>query len=354
MVVVGEFWAAPTDDRGARMSELRQDVTTGEWVVFATERAKRPHDFTPSSFARKGPPPQEQCPFCPGREEMTPPEVARLPGRSQKEAWSVRVVPNRFAALSPEGKPHHGLRDGHFPWMSGSGAHEVVIETPVHDISPAQMSEEDMIAVFMVYRGRYRALQKLPGVKAIVIFKNHGERAGTSLAHPHSQIIASPVEPPLVRRKLEVARQYFVDSKSSLYRDLVRWEVERGDRVLFRSEGFTAFHPHASRWPFETWICSSEGAPPCFGRASDQAIAQAALSTRRAIKMLYAGLGEVPFNYVIFTLPIEEESAPWFSWHIQIVPRLTTPAGFELGSGMYINTALPEQTAAFLRDAAGV
>lgn len=332
------------------MPELREDLATKDWVVFATERARRPHDFRRAKAgAEEAVEHAADCPFCPGNESLTPGETERLllPGSSQ---WNVRVVANRFPAFVPDGDPHRSVRADHFRSMRATGAHEVVIETPHHGRAIPDLSDAEITLVFAAYQRRYHALRRLPGMEVVIIFKNYGEAAGTSLTHPHSQIVAAPVETPAVRRKYQVARDHYEEWGTCLYCDLRDWERAAAERVVFETSHFIAVHPYASRWPFETWILPLQHTPS-FGSAAPDQLAEAALATRRILRVLRGALGDPPFNYVVHTAPAGDEERPYFLWHIQIVPRLTVAAGFEMGSGMYINTALPEETAAFLRDA---
>lgn len=331
------------------MPELREDLTTKDWVVLATERARRPHDFRRVEPRAAAVDYAADCPFCPGNESQTPGEIERLRLAGSNQ-WSLRVVPNRFPAFVRDGDPHRAVHADHFRSMHATGAHEVIIETPHHGRALPDLSDAEIALVFEGYQRRYGALRSLPGMEVVIIFKNYGEAAGTSLMHPHSQIIAAPVATPAVRRKYEVARDHYEEWGTCLYCDVRDWERAAGDRVIFETSHFIAIHPYASRWPFETWILPLQHTPS-FGSATPDQLAEAALATRRILRLLRAALGDPPFNYVVHTAPVGDEERPYFLWHIQIVPRLTVAAGFEMGSGMYINTALPEQTAAFLRDA---
>jgi UDPglucose--hexose-1-phosphate uridylyltransferase len=326
------------------MSQLRRDPTTREWVIIATERAARPHSFQRTPEPR--PTSREGCPFCPGQESKTPPEVLVY---AQDGGWRVRVVPNLYAALTPGGSTERQIADGHFMAMDGVGAHEVVIETPDHDRPMALMSDEEVLAILRAYQERYRALKESPNVSFVVIFKNHGARAGTSLDHPHSQIVATPIAPLRVRRKFEIATDYYDARGSCLYCDVVKWEREAGKRVVAENDGFVVIHPYASRSPFETWILPKTH-QPCFDFAEEQGLLDLARVLRTTLRKIYHALGDPDFNYILHTAPVDDEDNPYFLCHIQIVPRLTTVAGFEMGSGIYINTALPEDTARFMRE----
>jgi len=330
------------------MSELRRDPTTLEWVIIADERATRPHELVRAVTEPPALEFDDRCPFCPGHEHMTPPEVLTqvLPG--SERSWDLRVVPNRYPALRPDAPFEEG-GDEFFPRFSGAGAHEVVIDTPIHNRELALMEDREVEGVLQVYQQRYNALKTDPLVKLVIIFKNKGAVAGTSLAHPHSQIVATPMEPPLVRRRYNVARTYYAGCGRCLYCDIVEKERAEGLRVVMETECFVAFHPFASRWPFETWIlpknhCSS------FGDAPAEELQDLAPLLRSLLGALQRKLGDPDYNLVVHSAPTSNSVKPYYQWHFQIVPRLTTAAGFEIGSGMHINTALPEETAAFIRD----
>lgn len=329
------------------MPKLRQDPTTKEWVIFATERAKRPHDFVKRGSPGKTQISKADCPFCPGNEALTPPEIFAL--RKDATPWTVRVIPNKFAALVPDGTTEHREVGHIYREMDGVGAHEVIVEAPEHDQMLALMAESQILDVLKVYRQRYLALRAEPWAKLILIFRNHGESAGTSLAHPHSQLIATPVVPKDIRRKYEVATAYYDDTNRCLYCDIVASEREIGERVLFETEHFVVFHPFASHSPFETWIAPKKH-QPSFGQVPEADFAELARVLKRTLSALHQSLSGPDYNYVVHSAPVEDELKSFYLWHIQIIPRLTKAAGFELGSGMSINTALPEETAKFMRE----
>ena len=330
------------------MSELRRDPTTLEWVIIAHERAIRPHQLVQKNAEPPAVEFDDDCPFCPGHEHMTPPEVLSqaLPG--SERPWDVRVVPNRYPALRPDAPFEEG-GDEFFPRFSGAGAHEVVIDTPFHNRELPMMTDREVEEVLRVYQQRYNVLKTDPRVKLVIIFKNKGAVAGTSLAHPHSQIVATPVEPPLVRRRYNVARTYYAGCGRCLYCDILEKERADGRRVVMETERFVAFHPFASRWPFETWILPKEHRSS-FADATAEELRDLAPLLRSVLGTLRQKLGDPHYNLVVHSAPTSDSVKPYYQWHLQIVPRLTTAAGFEIGSGMHINTALPEETAAFIRD----
>jgi len=329
------------------MSLIRQDPTTKEWVILAAQRGKRPHDFKKAKAEREIPQFEPTCPFCPGNEVMTPPEVFRSSDPS-KGSWAVRVTANKFAALQGEGEPTRRESDSFFREMDGVGYHEVIIETPLHDHFLPLMTESEVEDLLRVYQARYQALREKPWIRSILIFKNHGEHAGTSLEHPHSQLVAMPVTPMLIRRKYEVAITHFDDTGRCLYCDVVEAEGKAKVRLILETDRFLVFHPFACHVPFETWIVPKHH-QPSFGRILSEEIIDLAKVLRKTLKGLYQALGNPDFNLIVHSAPPEDENKMYYLWHIQILPRVTTIAGFELGSGIFITTMEPETSAPFMR-----
>jgi len=335
------------------MSELRQDLTTREWVIIATDRARRPHEFTVTDGVKKIaqlPAYSETCPFCPSNEQYTPEEIYRInqEGKSGPSDWQVRVIPNKFPALSP--KNEFARQPDHiFNRVNGYGSHEVVIETPWHNCPPALMTVGEIEKVIQAIQARYEALRADPKIRLIVVFKNHGRAAGTSLEHPHSQIVGVPIVPGGVRARIEVAERYYDDTGNCVYCAVLEHELLDKERVIFETEEFVAFQPFASRGPFETWIMPRTHLTT-FNRPAQKIAPTLAPVLKTVLAKLYHGLNDPDFNLILQNAPIADEDAPYYHWHIQILPRLTLQAGFELGSGIYITTALPEETAQFLRE----
>ena len=330
------------------MSIIRQDPTTKEWVIIATERGKRPHDFVHADGFRQVPPHEPACPFCPGSETLTPPEVLRTPDDKGKD-WAIRVFPNKFAALRGEGTPERREHNSLFREMNGVGFHEVIVETPVHNRFIPLMDESEVRQILLAYQARYLTLRLDPRVKYIVIFKNHGQAAGTSLEHPHSQLVATPVAPMLLRRKYEVAVSHYDDTGRCLYCDLVDAELRAKTRIIMETARFVVFHPFASRVPFETWI-APKSHQPSFGQVAAGDLEELAGVLRKVLYGLYKALRDPDFNYILHSAPAEDENKEYYLWHLQILPRLATIAGFELGSGIFITTMVPEESAAFIRE----
>ncbi len=327
------------------MPELRQDPTTKDWVVIASERGRRPEQFRKEPAA---PGPSEQqtitCPFCPGNERLTPPTISELAG---ERTWKVRVITNKFAAFEPEAS-HHFRPHSLFNSQAAYGHHEVVIESPEHGTSLGQMQVSDVREILGVYRERHLALRQDLRVKLVLVFQNHGPSAGASLAHPHSQVVGMPIIPPHIRRKYEVAIRHFDDNQECIYCAVRNAELDNRERLLMESRFLVAFHPFASQVPFETWIIPKRH-NPSFALIEGPELNDLALLLRALLGAMRANLGNPDYNLVVHTAPVEDEHKPYFLWHVEIRPRFAIPAGFELGTGVFINTAVPEQTAAYFR-----
>jgi len=333
------------------MPQLRQDPTTKEWVIIATERAKRPHNFQNPRPRIERPSYKGDCPFCPGNEHMTPHETLgyRKDGHPDSPGWWVRVIPNKYPALALDGSLERREEKGFFRMMDGVGMHEVVIGSPIHNQLFPLMDDYHVSEILLAYRERYLALREDPRIKLIIIFKNHGERAGTSLEHTHSQIVGTAVVPSNIRTKLQQAARYYDDHGRCVYCDFVQEELNSGKRIVLETEKFVVLHPFASRFPFETWIVPKEH-QASFGSISVEDSKHFGRVLKETLFRIYSKLNDPDYNYVIHTAPVKDEGEDYYHWHLQIIPRLTTTAGFEMGSGIYINVSFPEETAQFLRD----
>jgi UDPglucose--hexose-1-phosphate uridylyltransferase len=328
------------------MSELRQNPVNKEWVIIATERARRPHELARKFDDRKPLPAySETCPFCPGNESMAPPLTMQI---VREGSWQVRVVPNKFAALSSEGEVHRrseGLKRS----VSGVGIHEVIVETPDHSKTTALLNDDDAELILQCYHERYLAISRDSRVDLITIFKNHGAVAGSSLEHPHSQLIATPIISPEIRRRMEDAMRFYDDEGRCLFCKVMEEELSDRIRIVEESASFVAFIPYASLSPFAMWIFPRRHMAS-FGQIHPEEIADLACLLRSVLARLYYGLGNPDFNYVIRSAPSENRYSRYYHWYISLIPRLTRVAGFELGSGMFINGTLPEVNAEFLRN----
>jgi len=329
------------------MPELRQNFFTKEWVIIATERARRPEDLATHRPVQIVPDFLETCPFCPGNESKTPSEVVRFPADANKP-WAVRVIPNKFAALSSDLQPTRTLQDLHHR-IEGFGFHEVIIDSPDHSRCLAMQPDSHVASILEVFKERYNSLSADHRVNHVTIFKNHGADAGASQQHPHSQLIATPVIPSQVRHRLNEALRHYDDAGECMFCHMVRREVEDQTRIVLRSERFVAMEVFASPTPFATHIFPLRHMAT-FGNISAAEIADLAHVLRTLLAKLYVGLDNPDLNFTVRSGPSDYASARHFHWYVSVIPRLTRVAGFELGSGMFINTVLPEAAAEFLRD----
>lgn len=332
------------------MPELRKDPVTGRWVIIATDRPKRPSDFTRQQVNIAG---VRFCPFCPGNELRTPGEILayRTRGTANEPGWTLRVIPNKFPVLRVEGTVNR-KGDGMYDRMNGIGAHEVIIETPEHAETLASMPLKRIEDLFWAYRDRALDLRRDVRLRYVLLFKNHGEAAGQALEHSHSQMIALPVIPKRVQEKLEGARRHFDFKERCVYCDILSQELDSSVRVVLESDHFAVVAPYAPRFPFETVVLPKMHSSHAETMSPAQIEDLARVLRTTAVKLDRA-LERPPFNLVLHSGPVQEQPIAHFHWHIELIPKLTHVAGFEWGSGFYINPTPPEESAKFLREAAG-
>ncbi|MBS2026746.1 MAG: galactose-1-phosphate uridylyltransferase [Deltaproteobacteria bacterium] len=328
------------------MPELRRDPLSGRWVIIATDRAYRPSDIPRAAPAPAG----SYCPFCPGHEGATPPEIlAYRPGGSAPNGpgWTVRVVPNRFPALMIEGdldRSGSGLYDR----MHGIGAHEVIVESPNHAPDLGDQSVDQVEAVLAAFRDRFQDLRRDIRFRSILVFKNRGRPAGATLDHGHSQLIALPILPAVVADELESAKRHFEAHERCLFCDIVAQERREAARVVAENDEAIAFAPWAARSPFETWVMPRKHHSH-FEETSRGPLRGVAALVRDTLKRLDVALEKPAYNFMLHTAPLREQPMAHYHWHFEIVPALSQVAGFEWGSGFHINPTPPEEAAAFLR-----
>jgi UDPglucose--hexose-1-phosphate uridylyltransferase len=328
------------------MSEFRQNLVTKEWVIIATDRANRPEAFVQAEaeLCENRPVRVDDCPFCPGNEEPPHREVLRIVTNG---GWQLRIVKNKYPALTEMSEPFRSF-DGVHRSLSGVGYHEIVIETPRHNACPALQTEEEIIQTLQAFQLRHWEISKDRRIEHIICFKNHGRRAGTSLVHPHGQLIGLPVVSHSVRTRIEEARRYFDDTGQCVLCQMWRDERQSELRLVAKSKYFVGFIPYAAFSPFHLWIVPRRHCPS-FADAATREIVDLGRIMRTILRKLYYGLQDPDYNYVIRSPPVKEGGADYLHWYVTIIPRVTRTAGFEMGSGMFINTALPEESAAFLR-----
>ncbi len=320
------------------MAEIRRDIITDNYVIIATKRGKRPHDYTREKGIRK----KRDCPFCPGNEQETPPEVTALRDTPpDSPGWTVRVVPNKFAAVNQEDEMHSS-KQGFYTCLAARGNAEVVIESPDHNISLGLQPLEQITDLLGIIKERYNALSEDSNVKYIQIFKNHGQIAGASLEHPHWQIISLPIVPSSLQVEYQGAEKNFFIYQECVYCMIIKQEERVKKRIIAINEKFLAFAPFASRFPFETWIIPFSHQNQ-FGELAVQDIQYLASIIKQISKVMEVDFN-IPYNLVLHTA-IPGSNPSYYHWHLEILPRLTTTAGFELGTGIYINPTTPEMAA---------
>ncbi len=329
------------------MPELRKDPILGRWVIIATERGKRPTDFeTPSEETRGG-----FCPFCYGNEDKTPPEVMayRESGtKANSPGWWLRVVPNKFPALMIEGELDR-RGEGMYDRMNGLGAHEVIIETPDHEGRWGWYTDRQAQEILWAYRDRVLELSKDKRFCYFMLFKNKGREAGASLDHPHTQLIAIPTVPKRVKEEIKGGKAYYDFRERCVFCDMIAQEISSGRRVVLENKGFISFAPFASRFPFETWILPKRHETH-FEKIDRNDIVDLAQILKGTLRMIQECLNSPPYNFIIHTTPSDEGPLSHYHWHIEIMPKLTKVAGFEWGTGFYINPTPPEDAAEFLKN----
>ena len=336
------------------VSELRRDPTSGAWVAIASARSRRPSDFKIVHGEQK----TGTCPFCPGNEHMTPPEVLALGREVQEpdvEGWQVRIVPNKFPAFSLdyEGSTDTDIRadseDGLYVSIPAVGIHEVAVESPEHDSTLGEHSQKQMEDILFAIISRFRSLREDDRLRYLQAFKNWGREGGASLSHTHCQLIAIPIVPKVIQVELDYAKQYKDRTGKCLYCDTVEKEIEIGERVLEESQHFLAFCPYASKFPYEAWIVPKRH-NQAFEEISRDELADLATMLHNVARMLELAFDDVPYNIVWHTAPWKGDFSAYYHWHLELIPRLARIAGFELGTGYYINPTAPEVAAAALRE----
>ena len=339
------------------MPELRKDPVVGRWIVFSPERQIRPERYRCEEMPPTKP---EEDPFLEGHEAYTPPELYAIRpngGAANGPGWQVRVVPNRFPALRVEGDLEKEAI-GFYDRMNRVGAHEVIVETPHPKLPLEKQSLQGVARVLEACRSRMLDLSKDIRMHYILIFKNQGARAGATMPHAHTQLIALPVTPIVLKEKLNAARAYYLEKDRNLFEDILKAERKSGDRMVFENDGFTVFCPFASRFPFETCLMPRRQQAD-FHAASDADLFHLAEALQKTLSAYATALDHPDYNLILHTAPFRRSRRPdsWttldadFRWHIEILPRLTGVAGFEFGTGFYINPTLPEEAANVLREA---
>lgn len=330
------------------MAELRRDPIVSRWVIVDTDHPSSPKDFQYEQYIQKQ---GGICPFCFGNEAMTPPEIdaVREPGTSANTSgWQVRVVPNKFPALQVEGELNRrplGLYD----MSNGVGAHEVLVETPYHAKDICDLLPGEIENYLKMCCRRAIDLAKDKRFKYLMFFRNFGSAAGASLEHPHTQIVALPMVPKNALEEIHGAKSYFDYRERCIFCDILRQEIQEKERLILENKYFLSFCPFVSRFPFEIWIMPKKHSGHfCFMPPEEiAALAEILKETIARIKNVFPNLS---YNYIIHSAPINSDSeVEYYHWHIEFMPKLTQVAGFEWGTGFYIDPTSPELAAKYLK-----
>jgi UDPglucose--hexose-1-phosphate uridylyltransferase len=331
------------------MSELRRDPIVGRWIIVDTDHPHKPEDFEYEQHIPKG---AGTCPFCYGNESMTPPEIESFRDPStgpNTPGWQVRVVANKFPALQIEGDlDRSGI--GVYDKSNGVGAHEVLIETPYHFKDIPELLNSEVENFIHMYCRRATDLRKDKRFKYIMFFRNFGQAAGASLEHPHTQIIALPMVPKNVAEEIKGAENYFEFRERCLYCDMIRQELQEKERVIFENKHFVSFCPFVSRFPFEIWITPKKHNGYFCHITPEEVPSLASIlkDTIASVKKVFVNLS---YNYIIHSSPVNgEHGVDYYHWHIEFMPKLMRVAGFEWGTGFYLDPTPPELAAKYLKE----
>jgi len=331
------------------MSEFRKNPVSGSWVIVAPERNLRPHDFAQrKKFQNLGSP--ETCPFCAGNESLTPPEVFALrPSHSPANTpgWEIRVVPNKFPILDKKEELIKG-KTLFFERISGFGFHEVIIETPEHFKTVTRMSLDEVCKIFFTYLERIKHIKTDERIKYITIFKNHGEEAGASISHSHSQLMALPIIPPDKVQEMKNLRNYYTVRGKCLLCEIIKEELKKDERIVEKNDKFVAITPYASKFPYEVWIIPINHQSD-FYEIKEGDIKDLAEIYRSILRKIETALDNPCFNMILHMRPFAKDGQEYFHWYIQVLPHLTRLAGLEWGSNIFVNITPPEKAAEILR-----
>ena len=325
------------------MPEVRLNLISREWVIIAKERAKRPDEFIKKTSKPVLPEHEQGCPFCFGNEGLTPPETHRFPDKGD---WLIRVFPNKFYALAHYGvmtKDYRGMKR----CVSGVGQHEVLVETPKHNAILCNLDLSHIKIILDSFKIILMQSYENPIIKHLIIFKNYGEEAGTSLIHPHSQIIGTPIIPMQIRDRLNAYLHFYEDAGKCLFCKTLEDEIKDKERIIVSTKHFVAFIPYAALSPFHIWIFPKKHCAT-FAEIKENELKDLALILKKILTKIHLGLNDPSYNMVLRTLQPKDHCLEYFHWYISVIPRVSKAAGFELGSGMFINTTLPEDSAQFL------
>ncbi len=329
------------------MSEIRKDPLSHTWVIISSERQRRPSELAAPPEEKR---PQRTCPLCQEAQEP-PPAGDTWPGKvdSKTGKWLTRVLPNKYPALTPDKSVEQGEVSPLNHYLTGVGGHELILDTLEHEATLASMNKKQLEAVLETYQNRFFEWKKDPRIAYVLIFRNYRQAAGASLSHPHSQVIATPIIPPRLFEELREAKEYYKIYSQCLLCEIIKEELNSSRRV-YENGNILVFTPYASRFPFEVYFI------PKKHQATFEEIDKATLADlAEAFDLFFPAFSKLlqdpPFNFMLHVSPLRTPGLLYYHWHIELIPRLSRPAGFEFGSGIFINPIPPEKAAQSLREA---
>jgi UDPglucose--hexose-1-phosphate uridylyltransferase len=334
------------------MPEFRKDIILDEWVIIATERARRPEYFREKKIRVKKET-DEVCPFDGGNESMTPPEIIRVDVNGnvinkKDNNWLYRIVPNKYPALFPTASPQSN-NQGIYVTMDGYGCHEVIIHSPEHIVSLNDLSIQQLETLLGLYRRRIRDITGDKRIESIIVMLNQGKEAGASLEHSHSQVFALPLIPPVIQREIDGTRKYFELYEKCPWCAAIKFERIENKRIVYENEHFIITQPFASRSPFETWIMPKVHNTN-FEYSTDEEIVSLSHCLKKVLDFFYNELYDPPFNYYIHTGPVNTPDVfNQYHWNFEFIPKMNVKAGFEIAAGIDINVTTPEYTAEYMK-----
>ncbi len=335
-------------------SEMRFDISSKDWVLIATGRARRPETFKKQK-RKKSEVPISQCPFCNISNNQVPTVIffdnKKLPFNPKKgvipKKWTTLSIPNKYPAVRPSEALDEQVEGGLYQTVNAVGYHEVVV-TRDHKKQLAQLSINKIKEVIDVYHERYLDLMKEKFVNYISIFQNHGVEAGASVSHPHSQILTTPLIDADLRRAILKVQNYFKKNKKCIYCLMIEWEKKVKKRIVFENKDFLVICPFASKVAFEMIITPKKHLP-YFEKIAESEKENLAEAFKIALAKLYKGLGDPAYNFYLHTAPCDGKNYDSYHWHWTILPKTGIWAGFEIGTKMEISTIEPEKAAEYLR-----
>jgi UDPglucose--hexose-1-phosphate uridylyltransferase len=350
------------------MPELRRDPILDRWVIIAENRGERPGAFAagaafempwsalPPALSADARGAADVCPFCPGNEHETPPAVFVLPGdagQAGAPGWRVRIVPNKYPALvEEEVESSRGSARPSEPSLfvaaPAAGVHEVIVDSPRHVTALGELTDAEFADSLVATRLRLQALRRQTDLAHALVFKNVGRSAGATLEHVHSQLMALRDVAALVKAEIQAAKRYFDEHRQCVFCRMIDDELAGTKRVICDSPLFVALCPYASRFPYETWILPRRHGGH-FDQIAVEDLADLASLARGVIVRIERLSQPAAYNLIFHTSPFDSLSIEHYHWHIEIIPRLTIPAGFEWGSGWAVNPVSPETAAGVLR-----